>query len=296
MAPIQWGLRMATSPYITDVTQENFDSEVITRSRQIPVLVDFWAAWCGPCQSLMPILTKLALEYEGRFFLAKVNSDEQKALAARFAVRSLPTVKLFKNGTEVAEFLGAQPERTIRALLEQHVPRPSDTALKEALDQESIGQPEQALAQLRAAHTKDPSNDRLTAHLGRLLWEQGLGSEGESVLATLSGHALNDPELSVLLARLEFIRMVGTAPPLSLLEQTVATHPEDLQARAWLGARYLLDGRHEPALEQWLHIVRTDRTFDDDIGRRSLLAAFKLLGGSGELVRRYRNLLAVALH
>ncbi|MHB8255058.1 MAG: thioredoxin [Acidiferrobacter sp.] len=286
---------MATSPYITDVTQTTFDSEVITRSRHTPVLVDFWAAWCGPCKSLMPLLAKLAEEYQGRFFLAKVNSDEQQALAGRFGVRSLPTVKLFKNGAEVAEFVGAQPERTIRALLDQHIARPSDNLLQNALDQESAGQIDAALAQLQDIHASDPANDRATIHLGRVLLEQDRAAEGEAVLKEVSIRAIGDPELAPLLARLEFVRMTANAPPLLALEQTVAAQPEDMQARLWLGARYLLCDRHEPALDQWLTIVRTDRKFGNDIGRRALLSAFAFLGGKGDLVRKYRNLLTIAI-
>jgi len=287
---------MAASPYITDVTDASFDSEVITRSRQAPVLVDFWAAWCGPCQSLMPLLAKLAEEYQGRFFLAKVNSDEQQTLATRFGVRSLPTVKLFKNGAEIAEFVGAQPERTIRALLDQHIARPSDTLLQSALDQEAAGQTDTALAQLRAIHASDPANDRVTIHLGRLLLEQGLVEEGENILTGISAAAQSDPGLAQLLARLEFVRMAANAPPLPILEQTIVAHPTDMQARLWLGARYLLTGYYEPALEQWLAIVRADRKFGNDIGRRALLSAFALLGGKGELVHKYRNLLAIAIN
>ena len=286
---------MAASPYITDVTENTFDHAVLTRSREAPVLVDFWAAWCGPCRSLMPLLAKLAEEYQGRFFLAKVNSDEQQGLAARFGVRSLPTVKLFKNGAEVAQFVGAQPERTIRELLDTHIDRPSDAVLHAALGQEAAGDREGAIARLQAAHEGDPANDRLTAHLGRLLCEQGRIADGEAVLKGLSARALGDAEIAALLARLEFVRMAADAPPLAELERTVGAHPADMQARLALGARYLLAGRHEEALDQWLTIVRTDRRFGDDAGRRALLAAFTLLGGKGDLVRRYRGLLAAAI-
>ncbi len=286
---------MATSPYITDVTDASFDHDVIIRSRQAPVLVDFWAAWCGPCQALMPILAKLAEEYQGRFFLAKVNSDEHQGLAARFGVRGLPTVKLFKNGAEVAEFVGAQPERTIRAFLDQHVPRASDALVDAALAAENAGGSEHALAQLRSIHESDPGNDRAGIHLARLLLEQGEVDESERVLRGISARAGGDPELSALMARLEFLRLASGAPPLPALEETVKTRSGDLQARVWLAARYVLAGRYEAALEQWLAIVKADRGFGDDIGRRGLLSTFALMGGKGELVRKYRGLLALAI-
>ena len=286
---------MATSPYATDVTESNFDQAVLARSREVPVLVDFWAAWCAPCRSLMPILAKLAEEYQGRFFLAKVNSDEEQRLSGRFGVRNLPTVKLFKHGAEVAQFVGAQPERMIRELLDAHMDRPSDALLGAALDEEAAGDRAGALARLEAAHEADPGNDRLTAHLGRLLCEQGRVADGEAVLKGLSARALGDAEIGAVMARLEFVRMAAYAPSLADLEQRVSAHPEDLRARLSLGARYLLAGRHEEALEQWLAIVRTDRHFGDDAARRALLTAFTMLGGKGDLVRRYRSLLAAAI-
>lgn len=287
---------MVTSPYVLDVTLESFENEVIARSQTTPVLVDFWAAWCGPCQALMPILAKLAEEYQGRFFLAKVNSDEQQALASRFKVRSLPTVKLFKKGTEVAEFLGAQPERTVRALLDQHIGRPSDALLDAALDEEGAGHIDRALAQLREAHDGDPANNRLTIHLGRILLEQGHTEEAERILNGITGRAQGDQELAPLLARLEFVRLAASAPPLPALQQALANEPGNLEARVRLGVRYLLKGDYEPALEQWLAVVRADRRFDNDAGRRMLLSAFAVLGPKNELVRKYRNLLAMALN
>lgn len=286
---------MAASPFVTDVTEDDFDHAVLTRSREVPVLVDFWAEWCAPCRTLMPLLARLAEEYQGRFFLAKVNSDEQQRLSGRFGIRGLPTVKLFKNGAEVAQFVGAQPERTIRELLDAHIDRPSDTVLRAALDLERAGDREAAIARLTTARQDDPANDRLTAHLGRLLCEQGRMADGEAVLKGLSARALGDTEINALLARLEFVRMAAGAPPLAELERRVGSDPGDMSARLALGARYLLAGCHEQALEQWLAVARADRRFGDDAGRRALVAAFTLLGGTSELVRRYRALLAAAI-
>ncbi|MDA8389479.1 MAG: thioredoxin [Gammaproteobacteria bacterium] len=287
---------MAHSAHSADVTLESFETDVLTRSRSVPVLVDFWAAWCGPCKMLMPILAKLAEDYQGRFFLAKVNSDEQQELAARYGIRSLPTIKLFSNGETVGEFVGVQPERSIRALLDRYIARPSDRLVHEALEAETRGEVTDAIQILRRAHGEDAANDRAIAHLGRMLLEQGAGAEAEQILAKISAAGRADPDLAPLLTRLEFVRMTVVAPPLAELEKRVQAQPGDMQARQWLGARYLLAGRYEAALEQWLTMVRENRQFGNDAGRKALLAAFNLLGGKGDLVRKYRNLLSLALN
>src|SRR4030065_277949 len=177
---------MSPSPHIADVNQQTFESLVLAKSREIPVLADFWAAWCGPCKQLMPVLAKLADEYDGKFFLAKINSDTEQPLAARYGVKSLPTVKLFRNGQVVEEFMGAQPEKAIRALLDRHIPRASDTLVDNALQVLRAGQPDQALAILQQAVKTDPGNDRAKLELARLHAQLGHAAEAETKLAALS--------------------------------------------------------------------------------------------------------------
>lgn len=287
---------MADSPYISDVTQETFESLVIAQSREIPVLVDFWAAWCGPCQMLMPRLAKLAEDYAGRFFLAKVNTDVEQALATRFGIRSLPTVKLFKNGEIVDEFMGVQPDGTIRALLDRHIPRPSDKAAAAALALYREGDREGAVAQLQAAIDQDPANDRIKLQLAEMLFELGRIDEGETVLKSVSAKALADPETSAAMGKLEFARVAAGAPATAALAQTVADHPERLETRYQFAARLVLDRDYEAAMEQLLEIVRRDRRFRDDAGRKGLLTVFNLLGNKGEAVTRYRRALSLAMH
>ena len=130
---------MAHSPHIADVTERDFDAQVIQRSHTVPVLVDFWATWCAPCQTLMPLLARLADEYQGKFFLAKVNTDKEQKLAAQHGIRSLPTVKLFRNGSAVDGFMGAQPERAVRALLDKYATSESETLIDDAVRAQQAG-------------------------------------------------------------------------------------------------------------------------------------------------------------
>jgi putative thioredoxin len=163
---LQSGERAVTeSPYIFEITSDNYEQIVLRGSREVPVLVDFWASWCQPCQVLMPVLAKLADEYRGRFVLAKLNTEEQQAIAAQFGIRSIPTVMLFKGGEPIDEFMGALPEAQIRAFLDKHLPRESDNAVAEARQQLLLGDAATALRLLRDAQAADPANPRVAVAL-----------------------------------------------------------------------------------------------------------------------------------
>src|SRR4030066_1623995 len=209
---------MSPSPHTADAPQQTFESLVLAKSREVPVLADFWAAWCGPCKQLMPVLARVGDEYDGKFFLAKINSDTEQALAARYGVKSLPTVKLFRNGQVVEEVMGAQPEKTIRALLDRHIPRASDTLVDNAIQVLRAGQPDQALAILQQAVKTDPGNDRAKLELAPLHAQFGHAAEAETTLASLSVEARESAEAVGLRAQLEFVHIVAAArPPEALL-------------------------------------------------------------------------------
>ena len=287
---------MSDSPYIAEVTERDFDTLVVQKSREVLVLVDFWAAWCAPCQMLMPMLARLVEEYRGKFFLAKVNTDTEQALATRYGVRSLPTVKLFKDGTVVDEFLGAQPERSIRALLDRHIPRESDTLVYQALQELRSGKPEQAVALLQRARQADPANDNVKIELARILAALSRFEEAADVLNDLSADGKRDPEAVALTARLEFARVAAGAPPAAELEERIASDPRDSEARYQLGVRRLLAGDYETALDQLLEILRRDRRFRDGAAHQAMLKIFELLRDKPDVVRKYRGLLYSALN
>ncbi|MEK7304013.1 MAG: thioredoxin [Pseudomonadota bacterium] len=287
---------MIPSPHIADVTQQTFESLVLAKSREIPVLADFWADWCGPCKQLMPVLARLVDEYDGKFFLAKINSDTEQPLAARYGVKSLPTVKLFKNGQVVEEFMGAQPEKTIRALLDRHIPRESDTLVYSALLAVRSGQHNEALSILQQAVKTDPGNDRAKLELARLHVYLGHAVEAEAALAALSVEARESTDAVGLKAQLEFVHIVTHARPPEALLTAIAANAKDSAARYELAAHLVLRQQHEAALDQLLEIVRTDRKFRDDAGRKAMVSIFNLLGGSGDIVKQYRTKLSMALN
>jgi len=287
---------MSHSPYIVEATQDNFSSLVLERSRQVPVVVDFWAEWCAPCKMLMPVLTRLAEEYGGAFVLAKVNTDEQQSLAAQYGVRSLPTVKIYKNGGVVDEFMGAQPESAVRAILDRHIERESDRLREQAMIMLEQGNSSKALELLEAAARSDPENPRVKIDLARTLMRRREPEKAEIVLDDLRGEARESSEVKRLKAQLSFARIAAEEPDLSKLEKAVVADPNDLEARYRLSAHYVLRGDFEAAMNQLLEIMRRDRSFRDDAGRKGLLAVFEILGGRGELVNRYRSQMFNILH
>lgn len=287
---------MSQSAYIADVSQNDFDQMVLQRSHQVPVLVDFWAAWCGPCQMLMPLLARLAEEYAGKFFLAKVNTDVEQSLAAQYGIRSLPTVKLFKDGRIVDEFMGVQPERTIRALLDRHIPRPSDAMIDQAIAAFRAGDAARAQRLLEQVLALEPNNDRARLELAGVHITQGRFEEATALLDGLSADGKLDPRSAALRGRLEFARVAAAAPPVAELETAIAANPGDCLARYQLAAVRVLGGDYERALAELLEIVRRDRKFGDDAGRKAMLAVFNLLGSGDELVKKYRTALSSALN
>lgn len=278
-----------------DVSEAQFDQVVLQGSRQVPVLVDFWAPWCGPCRTLTPILEKLAAEYAGRFLLAKVNSDESQRLSRDFVVRSIPSVKAFVNGQLVDEFVGVLPESALREFIERLMPAPAELLRRAAAAARTRGDSEESLRLLREAAALTTARDEILGDEMDLLLALGRTDDARETAKGLSPLARQDSRLGKLLAQLEFAPGAA-AHSRQDLEASVAAHPEDLASRQDLARLLVAEGDCEPALEHLLEIVRRDRRFGDDVGRKTMLAVFNLLEGRGELVNRYRRLLASALN
>ncbi len=279
-----------------EVTEQNFAAQVIEASHQQPVLVDFWATWCGPCQSLMPILEQLAQNYQGKFLLAKVEIDSQQGLASQFGVRSVPSVKLLKNGQIVDEFTGALPESQIRAFLDKHIENESDQLMQQALMLYQQGDSEAALSQMGQILQAHPDNlNNKLIYTNILLREQHV-DEAKKWLESLSAEASDNPQVQAMQAQLEFIHIVDNAPDMASLQQQVADDPDNSEARYQLSAHAILQGQFDIAFEQLLEVVKRNRQFQDDAGRKALLKLFDLLGDKHELVSSYRRKLALALN
>ena len=279
------------SEHALDVGLADFTQHVLEESKHRPVVVDFWAPWCGPCKSLKPILEKLAAEYGGKFLLAKINSDDNQELAARYGVRGIPSVKAFVNGEPVDEFSGALPEDEVRAFLDRLVPSPADELRQQAAAARMAGDISGALKLLGEASKIDPAHIGVRLDAAEIMLDLNEADEARRLIGSVPDDA--DPRVPALKARLQFMGAAGEDE--AALAARVAANENDLEARLKLANLRVAAGQYEAGMDQLLEIVRRDRGFEDDIGRKTLLSVFNLLGG-GELVSRYRRLLASALN
>jgi putative thioredoxin len=287
---------MTDSPNITEVTESTFQEQVIERSKAVPVLVDFWADWCAPCKMLLPVLLKLVEEYQGKFQLAKVNTDMERNLAAQNGIRSLPTLRLYRDGKVVEEVLGAQPESVLRTLLDNYIARASDALLQQALALHAQGECGQALKLLEQASSEDPENLKLPLQIAGLLIEDGQLGRAEGVLATLPVALLEKPEVDALRAMLNFARATAGAPSAEALESALEADPKQSEARYQLAARQALASDYDKALDNFMALLRHDRNFGDGAVQKALVAIFALLGDSDARVARYRRQMFNLLH
>ncbi len=290
---------MSDLPYIFDVSgAANFEQLVIENSFHKPVLVDFWAEWCAPCKALMPMLAQVAESYRGELLLAKVDCDAEQEIVARFGIRSLPTVVLFKDGQPVDGFAGAQPESAVRAMLEPHVPMPPPEAadpLESAqalFDEGRIGDAEALLRQLLG---EDNDNAAALILYARCLAERGELEEAEAVLGAVKGDE-HKQALSGARAQLTFLRQAIDLPDAATLKSRLAQNAEDDEAAYQLAVQQLARQQYEAALDGLLKLFVRNRSYADGLPHKSLLQVFDLLGSDHPLVTTYRRRLYQAIY
>jgi len=287
---------MSSEHFSFDVSVDNFEQYVLNNSSQVPVLVDFWAPWCGPCKTLMPMLVKLATEYNGLFLLAKVNIDEQQELAMQYGVRSVPTVKLIRHGQAVDEFSGALPESQVRAFIDRHIERESDRQLPEIMERFNRGEHETALQQLQRLREGEPDNIKLLRLELELMIEAGQLAEADTLLQSLPDEHRQDSALQGIASMLALKRAASEAPEPDELKRRLTANPDDSEARHQLAIQLISGGDIDGALEAYLELLRRDRQYGDEAARKGLLMIFDQLGAEDERVARYRRKMFAILH
>jgi putative thioredoxin len=277
------------------VTAADFESRVLTESGARPVVVDFWAAWCGPCRSIAPLLEDLARRFAGALAVAKVDTDAEQVLAGRYGIRSLPTLVLFRHGAPVEQLVGAHPLQALIDLVTRHLDRASDAARRAAAAARARGELAEARRLLDAALVADPDNMKLHPELAEVLVELDELRLASEILENVPTRD-QDEAYAQVAARVRVASLAQAAAPLATLDAAVRAGTADLDTRFHWAVRQATRGEHAAALAALLAIVREDRRYGDDAARRAILDVFTLMPPGDPAIREYRALLARALN
>ncbi len=281
------------SEWIVDINERDFEREVVERSKTVPVVVDFWAPWCGPCRTLGPLLERLATEHEGAFVVAKVNVDENPNLASAAGAQSIPMVLGLRGGEVVAEFVGAQPEAQVREFLARLLPSEGELIATDADALRAAGKLAEAEAAYRRALETEPRCDRALVGLAALLAERGEDAEAVTLIDRVAPGTPWRQDADRLAAAIR-VRQAG-AVDVGALQAKVDANPTDVAARFELAQALAARTDYEAALQHYLEIVSRDRSFRDDGARKAMLDIFELLGAAHETTQRYRSELGKVL-
>ncbi len=288
---------MSNFPFVVDIQDSaHFEQQVIEASKQQPVLVDFWAPWCQPCQILIPLLTSLAEEYKGAFIMAKVNSDEQQELVAAAGVRSLPTVKLYKDGLVVDEFMGAKTESELRTFLDAHIANETTDKINAALALAEAGDYKQATAMLKALNQADPANTDIYLAIASVYLQSGDYDNCQAVLKALPANIQVSETARKLQTELDLAQAVSNAPETDELLAQLQSNPDNHELRIQLANQYIVAHQYEQALEALMYVLKKDINFQEGEAKAAMLKIFEILGPQEPLTRQYRTKLATLLY
>ncbi|MFZ5862236.1 MAG: tetratricopeptide repeat protein [Nitrospirota bacterium] len=283
---------MTDDEWVFNADEATFEERVIARSHTVPVVVDFWAEWCGPCRYLGPVLEDAVEDFQGKVVMAKVDTDRNLNLAQRYRIQTIPNVKAFFKGKVVNEFVGALPEPAIKAFLQRLIPTKADELVDQGATFEREQRWDDALAAYRDALGQDPKH--AGAGLGelRMLVLLARWDEARTAYDRLPGQVQVQDEVTALKARMDMAAVNAGAPSIADLEAAVNENPGDLDTRFELAAQYAAAQRYRDALDAYVAILGKDRHFKDDAARKLMLQIFEVIGMRSPLAEEYREKLA----
>ena len=276
-----------------EVNAENFQSEVVEKSSQTPVLLEFYADSAEPSQKFAPVLRQLADEYQGKFLLARVNVQANQALVQQLQVRTLPTVKVIFQGKMVQDIEGPQEPAALRSMLDQLTMSPMERVREQIDSLLANGQRQQAIEMLQQVIGEEPKNYGLHAELCDLMIMENRVDEAQQILAALPA---DTPGIDKPKNRLQFIELASALPPLAELQSLVEGDGSNLELRMNLAYRLIADDQIEAALEELLELLKLDREWQEQKARATMIQVFDLLGKGNQIATAYRRKMFTFLH
>jgi putative thioredoxin len=286
---------MSPPATIKDVSESTFEADVIARSREVPVVVDFWAAWCQPCRVLGPIIEREVAALGGRVELVKVDTDANQKLAAQYDIRGIPAVKAFSGGKVAKEFVGVQSADFLRRWLAELAPSPAKQALAAAAALVARGDSAGAESALRALQGDPEVGDAAAVALGELMLDVGRADDAEAALASVDPRSKHADAAEAARQRISFARDAAAFGGREAAAAALARDPNDLEARFALASAHAAALEWEPALAELLELVKRNRKFRDDGARRAMLVIFDHLGAQNPIVSDYRRQLQIVI-
>lgn len=283
------------SPFIFDVVQEAFEREVLVRSHDVPIVVDFWAEWCGPCRLLAPLLEKLAIEYDGKFLLAKARVEDVPDVSMTFGVSSIPAVFALRGGKIVDQFVGVLPEPQLRVWLDALQPSRAEVLAAEAKAM-SVANPAAAEAKLREAIELDPRNAAVQIALAQLLLDAGRLDDARIAIEALAARGYLEPEAERVRASLSLKQSADSSGGIEGIRARAAGAPKDFALQGQLAQALAAAGQYDEALDLCLDLVRKDRKGAGEAARQTMIDVFQVLGNDDERTSAYRRKLSSALY
>ncbi|MEL0065119.1 MAG: tetratricopeptide repeat protein [Gammaproteobacteria bacterium] len=284
---------MNPDAHVVDVTAENFQAEVAEKSKQVPVLMEFYAEGAEQCFATSALLQQLVTEYQGKFALARVEVQQNAALVQQLGIRALPTIKIIFEGQMAGDIEGPADEQQLRAALEQITMSPMER-VREQIDFLLMqGERGQAIQMLQQVIAEEPKNFSLHAELSDLLIMEGQVDDARQILAAIPQDTagIEKPK-----ARLEFLDLAGDLAGLADLEAAVAADPDNLQALYNLAVRLVVEDRTEAGLEALLNVMRKDKAWEEELARKTMIKVFDMLGKGNDLATAYRRRMFSLLH